>query len=288
MSDEEADAGSPRFTFESQGLVIDIDETDNEAGHSDGLLYSDAGIVAEFTVTNAGTAEGSAAVALSDAHHAWAVYPIDNLRVGGASGGRMLLGRMPPGHYDFTATVSGGDMDVSVTTGVDVHDPSSPVVSSGSPHFVFGKEGLSIEADPVDDGVAGSTILYTDAGICAIVTVHNVGTAPGVAQVWVTDDSDDKPLGGYTTQTLRLRDGVEPAYVPLGRLSAGTYSVTATLGPVETLETGDIQDKLTRLVLVQDPSGASAIAGGPNAGASSAPSSAPAATSSPAPGGVVA
>jgi hypothetical protein len=297
MSDEGSDAGSARLTFDRQ-LEINIIEEEDDPRHLDGRMYSDSPLVAEFTVINAGTAPGGTAVTVSAPFHTWEPYPIDGVPVGGTAGGRVWVGRIPAGRWEFTASLDTGrpgEAHETSTAGVDVEDPpdspspssagSSSGAPSGSPRFDFGKDGVSFSGGSLAAGPG--SILYSDSELAAAFTVQNVGTGAGIAQVYLTTD-DDWPLGVYTTQTLSPHSGVEMCRVNLAKLDARAYIITTSVGPVETIETGDVHARLTNVVDVQDRSDESAVAAASSKPtASSAPSSAPGASSSPAPSGAV-
>jgi hypothetical protein len=132
MSEE--DAGSARFAFQVQGLLVDVDDQDNPSGHTGGSnLFDDAGTKVSFTIGNLGTADGAADVIVSvdgTQVQTWTSPVVPHGQIAQPDGDGFVhgCGRFAAGSHTFTATVGptgSGQVDDTATNTVSI-DTATP------------------------------------------------------------------------------------------------------------------------------------------------------------------
>lgn len=127
-SENDNDGGAPEpvamFAFaENPGLLVSVDDEDNEAGHA--ILHSDSGTKVSFSVFNVGTAAGSCTVDV-EVDGTWiTTWTSSELQPGWSEAPEVKgLGRYPRGWHEFLVYVNpgAGSADHLKNT-VDVLDP---------------------------------------------------------------------------------------------------------------------------------------------------------------------
>ena len=105
------------------GLLVNVDDEDNEAGHA--ILHSDSGTKVSFTVFNVGTAAGSCTVDI-EVDGTWIKnWTSSDLQPNGSESTEVKgLGRYPRGYHEFLAYVNpGAGHHDHLVNNVDVLDP---------------------------------------------------------------------------------------------------------------------------------------------------------------------
>lgn len=92
---------------DNPGLLVNVDDEDNEAGHV--VLHSDSGTKVSFVVFNVGTAAGSCTVDI-EVNNSWVkTWTSQDIQPGGSDSTEVKgLGRYPAGWYEFLAYVNPG------------------------------------------------------------------------------------------------------------------------------------------------------------------------------------
>ena len=129
-----SDGGAASFRFQNQGLVVDVDDQDNAAGHVGGNLFSDAGTKVSFSVGNVGSAEGAADVTVSVDGGQVQTWTSGSLSPGASQtpdgdGFVHGCGRLAAGDHTFSATVGptgSGQTEDTIQNTVNVADPPAP------------------------------------------------------------------------------------------------------------------------------------------------------------------
>jgi hypothetical protein len=116
------DAGAAAFGFDNNGLIVQVDQSDNPDNHV--VLNANAGTEAVFTVCNMGTAQGTATVTIyvdDQQVQTWTSGAIDAGQCQGANVSG--CGRFGAGSHTFRAIVTPGHSgNDDVTNSVDVED----------------------------------------------------------------------------------------------------------------------------------------------------------------------
>src|SRR5688572_6170946 len=108
---------------DNPGLLVNVDDDDNAAGHV--ILHSDSGTKVSFTVFNVGNASGSCTVDL-EVDGTWIKnWTSSDLQPNGSESTEVKgLGRYPRGYHEFLAYVNpGAGHHDHLKNNVDVLDP---------------------------------------------------------------------------------------------------------------------------------------------------------------------
>jgi hypothetical protein len=116
------DAGAAAFGFDNNGLIVQVDQSDNPDNHV--VLNANAGTEAVFTVCNMGTAQGTATVTIyvdDQQVQTWTSGAIDAGQCQGANVSG--CGRFGAGPHTFRAIVTPGHSgNDDVSNSVDIED----------------------------------------------------------------------------------------------------------------------------------------------------------------------
>ncbi len=108
---------------DNPGLLVNVDDEDNEAGHV--ILHSDSGTKVSFVVFNVGTAAGSCTVDI-EVNNTWVKnWTSSDLQPGWSESVEVKgLGRYSAGWYEYLAYVNpGAGYADHLTNNVDIIDP---------------------------------------------------------------------------------------------------------------------------------------------------------------------
>jgi CARDB len=122
-SDNAAEQAAAFVLADNPGLLVNVDDDDNDAGHV--ILHSDSGTKVSFTVFNVGSASGSCTVSLQVDGNWVKDWTSSDLQPNGSESTEVRgLGRYPKGYHDFVAYVnpSAGHHDY-LSNNVDMLDP---------------------------------------------------------------------------------------------------------------------------------------------------------------------
>jgi hypothetical protein len=120
------DEAEPTAMFvlgDNPGLLVNVDDEDNDAGHA--ILHSDSGTKVSFVVFNVGTAAGSCVVDI-EVNNTWIKnWTSSDLQPGGSESVEVKgLGRYSAGWYEFLVYVNpGAGYADHLTNNVDIIDP---------------------------------------------------------------------------------------------------------------------------------------------------------------------
>jgi hypothetical protein len=116
------DAGAAEFGFDNNGLIVQVDQSDNPDNHV--VLNANAGTEAVFTVCNMGTASGTATVTIYVDDQQVQTWTSGDIPAGQCDGANVSgCGRYPGGSHTFRAVVTPGHSgNDEVTNNVDVED----------------------------------------------------------------------------------------------------------------------------------------------------------------------
>jgi hypothetical protein len=122
-SDNAAEQVAMFVLADNPGLLVNVDDDDNAAGHV--ILHSDSGTKVSFTVFNVGNASGSCTVDL-EVDGTWIKnWTSSDLQPNGSESTEVKgLGRYPRGYHEFLAYVNpGAGHHDHLKNNVDVLDP---------------------------------------------------------------------------------------------------------------------------------------------------------------------
>lgn len=115
------DAGAAAFGFDNNGLIVQVDQSDNPDNHV--VLNENAGTEAVFTVCNMGTAAGTATVTIYVDDQQVQTWTSGQIEAGQCEGANVSgCGRHPAGSHTFRAVVTpghSGNDDVSNTVDIE-------------------------------------------------------------------------------------------------------------------------------------------------------------------------
>jgi hypothetical protein len=116
------DAGAAEFGFDNNGLIVQVDQSDNPDNHV--TLHVDAGTEAVFTVCNMGTAQGTASVTIFVDDQQVQTWSSGAVPPGQCEGTNVSgCGRLGAGSHTFRAVVTPGHAGNDDTTNtVDIGD----------------------------------------------------------------------------------------------------------------------------------------------------------------------
>ncbi|MGA7987697.1 MAG: hypothetical protein WCB51_04785 [Candidatus Dormiibacterota bacterium] len=116
------DAGAAEFGFDNNGLIVQVDQSDNPDNHV--TLHTDAGTEAVFTVCNMGTAAGAATVTIYVDDQQVQTWTSGSVAAGQCEGANVSgCGRYGAGSHRFRAVVTPGHSGNDDTTNtVDIDD----------------------------------------------------------------------------------------------------------------------------------------------------------------------
>jgi hypothetical protein len=116
------DAGAAEFGFDNNGLIVQVDQSDNPDNHV--VLHVNAGTEAVFTICNMGTAQATASVTISVDDQQVQTWASGSIQAGQCAGANVPgCGRFSAGSHTFRAVVTPGHAGSDVTTNsVDIGD----------------------------------------------------------------------------------------------------------------------------------------------------------------------
>jgi hypothetical protein len=116
------DAGAAEFGFDNNGLIVQVDQSDNPDNHV--VLNANAGTEAVFTVCNMGQASGTATVTIYVDDQQVQTWTSGDIAAGQCDGANVSgCGRHPAGSHAFRAVVTPGHTGSDeATNSVDVED----------------------------------------------------------------------------------------------------------------------------------------------------------------------
>jgi hypothetical protein len=116
------DAGTAQFGFDNNGLIVQVDQSDNPDNHV--VLNANAGTEAVFTVCNMGTASGTATVTIYVDDQQVQTWTSGDIAAGQCEGANVSgCGRHPAGSHTFRAVVTPGHSgNDEATNSVDIED----------------------------------------------------------------------------------------------------------------------------------------------------------------------
>ena len=116
------DAGAAEFGFDNNGLIVQVDQSDNPDNHV--VLNANAGTEAVFTVCNMGTASGTATVTIYVDDQQVQTWTSGDIPAGQCEGANVSgCGRHPAGSHTFRAVVTPGHSgNDEATNNVDIED----------------------------------------------------------------------------------------------------------------------------------------------------------------------
>ena len=116
------DAGAAEFGFDINGLIVQVDQSDNPDNHV--VLNANAGTEAVFTVCNMGSASGAATVTIYVDDQQVQTWTSGDIPAGQCDGTNVSgCGRFPAGSHTFRAVVTPGHTgNDEATNSVDVED----------------------------------------------------------------------------------------------------------------------------------------------------------------------
>jgi hypothetical protein len=116
------DAGAAEFGFDNNGLIVQVDQSDNPDNHV--TLHVDAGTEAVFTVCNMGTAAGTATVTIYVDDQQVQTWTSGSVAAGQCEGANVSgCGRFGAASHTFRAIVTPGHSGNDDTTNtVDIDD----------------------------------------------------------------------------------------------------------------------------------------------------------------------
>ena len=118
----QGDAGAAEFGFDNNGLIVQVDQSDNPDNHV--VLNANAGTEAVFTVCNMGTASGTATVTIYVDDQQVQTWTSGDIAAGQCEGANVSgCGRHPAGSHAFRAVVTPGHSgNDEATNNVDIED----------------------------------------------------------------------------------------------------------------------------------------------------------------------
>jgi hypothetical protein len=116
------DAGAAEFGFDNNGLIVQVDQSDNPDNHV--VLNANAGTEAVFTVCNMGSASGTATVTIYVDDQQVQTWTSGDIAAGQCEGANVSgCGRHPSGSHTFRAVVTPGHSGSDeATNSVDIED----------------------------------------------------------------------------------------------------------------------------------------------------------------------
>ncbi|HUZ69158.1 MAG TPA: hypothetical protein VMU65_05550 [Candidatus Saccharimonadales bacterium] len=116
------DAGAAEFGFDNNGLIVQVDQSDNPDNHV--VLNANAGTEAVFTVCNMGSASGTATVTIYVDDQQVQTWTSGDIAAGQCEGANVSgCGRHPAGSHTFRAVVTPGHSgNDEATNSVDIED----------------------------------------------------------------------------------------------------------------------------------------------------------------------
>ena len=115
------DAGAAEFGFDMNGLIVQVDDSDNPDNHV--VLNENAGTEAAFTVCNMGSAQGTATVTIYVDDQQVQTWTSGSIEAGQCEGANVAgCGRHGAGSHTFRAIVTpghSGNDDVSNTVDIE-------------------------------------------------------------------------------------------------------------------------------------------------------------------------
>ncbi len=116
------DAGTAEFGFDMNGLIVQVDQSDNPDNHV--VLNANAGTEAVFTVCNMGSASGTATVTIYVDDQQVQTWTSGDIPAGQCDGANVSgCGRHAAGSHTFRAVVTPGHSgNDDATNNVDVED----------------------------------------------------------------------------------------------------------------------------------------------------------------------
>jgi hypothetical protein len=116
------DAGAAEFGFDNNGLIVQVDQSDNPDNHV--VLNANAGTEAVFTVCNMGTASGTATVTIYVDDQQVQTWTSGDIPAGQCEGANVSgCGRQSAGSHTFRAVVTPGHSGHDeATNNVDIED----------------------------------------------------------------------------------------------------------------------------------------------------------------------
>jgi hypothetical protein len=120
MTDGGTDAGMAQFGFDQNGLLVSIDDTDNDAGHV--VLNHESGTKVSFAIWNTGTAASDATVDIYVDDQYVTQWPSGNIAPGSNEAAEVRgIGRYGTGSHVFRAIAKPGASGYDdVTNTVDI------------------------------------------------------------------------------------------------------------------------------------------------------------------------
>ena len=116
------DAGAAEFAFDNNGLIVQVDQSDNPDNHV--VPHTNAGTEAVFTVCNTGTAPGTASVTIYVDDQQVQTWTSGSIEAGQCQGANVSgCGRYTAGSHTFRAIVTPGHAGNDDTSNsIDIDD----------------------------------------------------------------------------------------------------------------------------------------------------------------------
>src|SRR5579864_7527019 len=122
------DGGTAQFKFQTQGLIVNVDDQDNPNNHVGANLFDDAGTKVSFAIGNVGSVAGAADVTVSvdgNQVQTWTSQSVEPNNSTQPDGDGFVhgCGRFAAGDHAFSATVGlsgSGNTDDTATNNVSV------------------------------------------------------------------------------------------------------------------------------------------------------------------------